>query len=162
MMEQNLERLAAEIEQYLHAESFIVFHSTSRMHEDRRIVFWDHRRVPDYQRFLECAQQVGVRLVHLHERTFDAEQKETALEILEEADLTRDERRDMQRRIEAMSRYEGKLCALELSFDFEGRIYMYAVETEWFAEWESILDDLEAAGPENEDEDSYGGFYSNN
>lgn len=161
-MEQNLEKLASEIERFLQAESFIVFHSMSRMHEDRRILFWDHRRVPDFQRFLECAQQVGVRLVHLHERTFDAEQRETALEILEDADLTREERRDIQRRIESMSRYEGKLCALELSFDFEGRIYMFAVETEWFAEWEAILDDLEAAGPEQEDEDSYGGFYSNN
>jgi hypothetical protein len=162
-MEQNLEKLASEIERYLAAESFIVYHSMSRMNEDRRIVFWDHQKAPDFHRFLECAQQVGVRLVHLHERTFDAEQKETALEILEEADMTREERREMQRRIEAMSRYEGKLCALELSFDFEGRIYMYAVETGWYAEWEAILDDLEAAGPEaGEEDDSYGGFYSNN
>lgn len=162
-MEQNLERLAAEIEKYLNAESFIVYPCMSRMNESRQIVYWDHRRQPDAHRFLECAQQVGVRLIHLHERQFDAEQKEMALEILEEADLTREERRDMERRIQAMSKYEGKLCAVEMSFDFEGRIYMYAVETEWFAEWESILDELEAAGPEmDEDEDSYGGFYSNN
>ncbi len=134
------------------------------MGEDHRIIFWDHRRAPDFQRFLECAQQMGVRVVHLHERVFDAEQRETALEILEEADLAREERRDMERRIQAMSKYEGKLCALELSFDFEGRIYMYAVETDWFAEWESIIDDLEAAGEDSgeEDDDSYGGFYSNN
>lgn len=163
-MEQNLEKLASEIENYLHAESFIVYPCLSRMRQEQQIIFWDHRRAPDFHRFLECAQQMGVRLVHLHERTFDAEQRETALEILEEADFTREERRDMERRIQAMSRHEGKLCAIELSFDFEGRIYMYAVETEWFAEWESILDDLEAAGPEYSDEDSesYGGFYSNN
>lgn len=162
-MEQNLEKLAADIEQYLHAESYIVYHCMSRMNEKREIVFWDHERQPDVQRFLECAQQVGVRLVHFHERSFDAGQKQLALEILEDADLTRDERRDMQRRIQAMSKYEGKLCAVELSFDFEGRIYMYSVETEWFAEWESILDELEAAGPEtDEEEGGYGGLYSNN
>lgn len=69
----------------------------------------------------------------------------------------------MERRIQAMSKYEGKLCAVELSYDFEGRIYMYAVETDWYAEWESILDELEAAGPEMDEEDSsYGGLYSNN
>lgn len=161
-MEKNLERLASDIEKFLHAESFIVYHCMSRMNESRQIVFWDQERQPDVQRFLECAQQVGVRLVHFHERSFDAGQREMALEILEEADMTREERRDMERRIQAMSKYEGKLCAVELSFDFEGRIYMYAVETDWFAEWESILDELEAAGPEVEDDESYGGFYSNN
>ncbi len=62
-----------------------------------------------------------------------------------------------------MSKYEGQLCAVEMSFDFEGRVYMYAVETEWFAEWESILDELEMAEPEaGEDGESYGGLYSNN
>jgi hypothetical protein len=161
-MEKNLERLASDIEKFLHAESFIVYHCMSRMNESRQIVFWDQERQPDVQRFLECAQQVGVRLVHFHERSFDAGQREMALEILEEADMTREERRDMERRIQAMSKYEGKLCAVELSFDFEGRIYMYAVETDWFAEWEAILDELEAAGPEVEDDESYGGFYSNN
>lgn len=161
-MEKNLERLAADIEKILHAESFIVYPCMSRMNESRQIVFWDHERQPDVQRFLECAQQVGVRLVHFHERSFDAGQREMALEILEEADLTREERRDLERRIQAMSKYEGKLCAVELSFDFEGRIYMYAVETDWFAEWESILDELESAGSDVGDEDSYGGFYSKN
>jgi len=163
-MEQNLERLAEDIEKYLHAESFIVFHSMSRLNERREIVFWDHVRQPDVHRFLECAQQVGVRLVHLHERSFDASEKELALEILEDADFTREERREMERRIRAMSKYEGRMCALEVSFDFEGRIYMYAVETDWFAEWESILDELEAAGPEADEEEdgSYGGLYSNN
>lgn len=161
-MEQNLEKLAAEIEKYLHAESFIVYPCMSRMNESRQIVSWDHGRQPDVRRFLECAQQVGVRLVHLHERSFDAAQKEMALEILEDADLTREERREMERRIQAMSKYEGKLCAVELSFDFEGRIYMYAVETDWYAEWEAILDELEAAGPEEDEDKGYGGFYSNN
>lgn len=161
-MEKNLERLAADIDKHLHAESFIVYRCMSRMNEKREIVFWDRDRQPDVRQFLECAQQMGVRLVHFHERSFDASQKEMALEILEEAELPREERRDMERRIQAMSKYEGKLCAVELSFDFEGRIYMYAVETEWFAEWEAILDELEAAGPEMDGEDRYGGFYSNN
>lgn len=162
-MEQNLEKLAAEIKKYLHAESFIVYYCLSRVNEGRRIVFWDHRWQPDVQRFFECAQQVGVRMVHLHERRFDAEQREMALEILEDADLTREERRDLERRIQGLSKYEGQLCAVEVSFDFEGRVYMYAVETEWFAEWESIIEELESAEPEtDEEDDSYGGFYSNN
>jgi len=162
-MDQNLERLAEEIEKYLHEESFIVFHSMSRRIGRREIVFWDHERQPDPHLFLECAQRVGVRLVHLHERTFGAGEREMALEILEEADLTRDERRTMEMRIQAMAKYEGRMCLVELSFDFEGRIYMYVVETGWYAEWESILDELEAAEPEAEEEDgNYGGLYSNN
>lgn len=162
-MEQNLERLAAEIEKYLHAESFIVYHCMSRIDHRLQIVFWDHQQQPDVHRFLECAQQVGVRMVHLHKRRFDAEQRDMALELLEEADLTREERRNLEHRIQAMSKYEGQLCAVEMSFDFEGRVYMYAVETEWFAEWESILDELEMAEPEaGEDGESYGGLYSNN
>lgn len=161
-MEQNLERLAAEIEKYLQAESFIVYPCLSRRIDGRNIVYWDHQKAPDFRRFLECAQQMGVRLVHVNEETFDGGQREMALELLEDADLTREERREMERRIESFAKHEGKLCSVELSFDFEGRTYMYALETEWYEEWSSIVDELGTAAPGDGEEEGYGGFYSNN
>lgn len=162
-MEQNLEKLAAEIENYLHAESFIVYPCLSRRVDDRNVVYWDHERSPDFRRFLECAQQMGVRLVHFNEERFDAGQRESALEMLEETEMTREERRQMERRIQAFAKHEGKLCSVELSFDFEGRTYMFAVETEWLGEWHSIVDELGLAEQSHGDEDEgYRGFYSNN
>lgn len=162
-MEQNLDQAAAEIQKYLDAEHFIVFHSSGRQAGEGQGVHWDTEAEPDFRRYLECAQQVGVRLVHFCVKRYGAEQKEMALEMLEDADLPREEKRGLEKRIQAMTRFEGFVSALELSFDFEGRTYYYSLETEWHEEWESILDDLEdATAPPEEGEHGYGGFYSNN
>lgn len=77
--------------------------------------------------------------------------------------MPRDDKRDLERRIRELSIYEGFICAIELSFDFEGRIYLFELQTEWYEEWHDILDQLEDAGPDGPEEaGGYGGFYSNN
>jgi len=162
-MRPNLDSLAEEIQQHLEAEHFIVFRSLSRASEEAQYIYWDSTRHPDYHRFLECALQLGVRLVHFHSREFRAQHREEALEMLGESDLPREEQRTMERRINELSIYEGFTCAIELSFDFEGRIYLFEVQTEWYEEWQDMLDELEAASPDDGSEHGgYGGFYSNN
>jgi hypothetical protein len=161
-MRPNLDSLHEEILAYLESEHFVIFRCLSRGHEDGEFVFWDTQRSPDYKPFLECALKLGIRLIHFHAREFRAHHREEALELLEQCDLARDEKRSIERRIEELAIYEGFTCAIEMSFDFESRVYLFEVQTEWYAEWHEILDELEASGPEGPDRAGYGGFYSNN
>lgn len=162
-MYSNLDSTAEEIQQYLETEHFVVFRSLSRAADEGNFVYWDAGQHPEFRRFLDCALQLGVRLVHFHARQFRQQHREDALEILNEAELAREEKRDLQRRIKELAIYEGFTCALELTFDFEGRVYVFELQTDWYEEWQDILDELEALGPElGEDPGGYGGFYSNN
>lgn len=161
-MRPNLDSLHEEILAYLESEHFVVFRCMSRGHEDSEFVFWDTQRSPDYRSFLDCALKLGIRLVHFHARDFRAHHREEALGLLEECDLARDEKRALERRIEELAIYEGFTCAIEMTFDFEGRVYLFEVQTEWYEEWHEILDELEESGPGGPGEAGYGGFYSNN
>jgi hypothetical protein len=162
-MRSNLDSLIEEIQQYLEAEHFVVFRSRSRLPDETRLVEWDTERHPDYRGFLDCAMKLGVRLVNFHVREFTSVHRQDSLEQLEEAELPRERKRELQRRIEELALYEGFLCALELSFDFDNRSYSYDLETEWYAEWHDIMDEVEVSSPEDED-GSGGGYnlYSNN
>jgi len=52
---------------------------------------------------------------------------------------------------------------VELSFDFDRKVYLYEVQTDWYEEWQDILDELEMSGGEDAGEGgNFGGFYSNN
>jgi hypothetical protein len=162
-MSTNLDSQAEEILQYLEAEHFIIFRSLSRATEEASYVYWDTAHQSDFRRFLDCALQLGVRLIHFHCREFRAQHREEALELVEDSDLPREEQRAMERRIKELAIYEGFTCVVELSFDFENRIYLFELQTDWYDEWQDMLDELEAASPDESGEGGgYGGFYSNN
>jgi hypothetical protein len=159
----NLNSLTEEIQHYLEAEHFVVFRCLTRAGDEAPIIYWDVERNPDFKPFLDCALQLGIRLVHLHIRDFSSVHREEALEQLSESELDRNRQRDIKRRIEELSIYEGLTCAVEMSFDFEGRLYIYQVHTEWYDEWQELLDELEDFMPPlDEGPDSYGGYFSNN
>jgi hypothetical protein len=135
----------------------------SRTGDEGQFVFWDTQKHADYKPFLDCALQLGVRLIHFHAREFSTFHREEALEQLEDADLTREEKRELSRRIEELRIYEGLTCAIELSYDFDGRIYLFELQTDWYEEWHEVLDEIEDATPgAGEGPESYGGYYSNN
>ncbi len=161
-MQPNLDSLTEEILQYLESEHFIVFRCLSRSTEDHHFVYWDSLRVSDYKRFLECALQLGTRLIHFHTREFRPHHREEALELLNESEIGREEKRTLERRIKELAIYEGFTCAIELTFDFEERTYVFEVQTEWYEEWQDILDELEYDEQGTEGAEGYGGFYSNN
>lgn len=162
-MRPNLDSLTEEIQQYLEAEHFVIFRSMSRAAEERHFVYWDAERHPEYKRFLDCALQLGTRLIHFHTREFRQHHREEALELLEESELARDDKRALERRIQELAIYEGFTCAVELSFDFESKVYLYEVQTDWYEDWQDILDQLEdEEHVEEDDAGGYGGFYSNN
>jgi len=163
-MRPNLDSLTEEITQYLEAEHFVIFRGLSRVTETQNFVYWDTDRFPEFKAFLDCALKLGTRLVHFHTREFTLAHREEALDQLEQADLPREDARDLKRRIEELAIYEGFTCAVELTFDYEGRVYVFEIETEWYEEWHDILDELEDALPEEDDDPSGlgGGYYSSN
>ena len=75
----------------------------------------------------------------------------------------------MERTLADRRAYVGSTCSVEMAFDYEGRMYVYEVSTEWFQMFVDLSDLLMTAsspGAEEDDEDesngSFGGYYSKN
>lgn len=164
----NLDALKGEIETYLVDQGFAVFRGFPRMLDTLPLVYWDCDRYPDYKAFLGAAKAADVRLVVYHQHEFSADQVDSALESLEDAELPIEDQRAMERRLKDMRVYDGFTCALELSFDFQGRIYVFDLRTEWYEELTDLLDDihmLNAGTDDDEEEDGdspMSGYFSKN
>ena len=161
----DLDTLKGEIEHYLDEQGFAIFRGFPRMLDTLPLVYWDCDNYPDYRAFLDTAKAVGVRLVVYHQHEFSSEQLDNALDRLEQCELPRDDQRAMERRLKEMRLYDGFTCALELSFDHEGRIYVFDLRTEWYEEFSDLLDDINmlTAGSEEEDgENPMSGYFSKN
>jgi hypothetical protein len=163
-MSLNLDELKVEVLKYMEAEGFVVFHGYSRLGDADSFVAWDTDRAPDYRAFLGTAKKAGVALVVYHFREFSAAYLEDAEDRLEDGDLTADEKRAIERRIRDLHGYEGFTCALELSFDLQGRVYLFSLRSEWYDDYLDLVAELDAATPEGEEgeDDSMGGYYSRN
>ena len=97
----NLEALKGEILDYLEGSEFAVFHSHAGGLEGLPLVTWDTERYPDYRVFLEVAGKVGQKLILFASREMDAAEIDEILEELEETELTREERRELEGRLRA-------------------------------------------------------------
>ena len=162
----NLDTLKGEIETYLEEQGFAVFRGFPRMLDTLPLVYWDCERYPDYKAFLDTAKAAAVRLIVYHQHEFSVEQIDNALDRLEEVEMPREEYRVMERRLKELRVYDGFTCALELSFDLQGRIYVFDLRTEWYDELSDLLDDLHmlGAGPDDEEDDDtpMSGYFSKN
>jgi hypothetical protein len=50
-----------------------------------------------------------------------------------------------------------------LSFDYQGRLYLFGLRTEWYDELSDIVDEIDASLPEpDEGDDDMGGYFSRN
>jgi len=162
-MKSNFEATKDEIRDYLASENFVAFHAQGRSYESVPIVRWDTASYPDYRLFLDCALKIGVRLIAFHHEQFDSEMLDEALDMLHDAELPPDEEANLEQRVQDMRVYEGFICSIELSFDYDGRMYLFLLNTDWYEELQEILDDLEESIPEDEAGDSsLGGYFSNN
>jgi hypothetical protein len=156
-MKVNLDTLKTEIEAYLQENGFLTFHGFSRNGEDEAFIEWDTSRYSDYKQFLHLAKRLEVRLIVLHHRDFSAE-------IIDATGLEYEDRRTYEQKLRELGVYEGFTCALELSFDYDGKVYLFEIQADWYRELNQILDELTVNGePGNgEDEDPLGGYYSKN
>jgi hypothetical protein len=166
-MKQNLDTLKTEILAALQQEGFIVFHGYSRMSDSGAdAVYWDTIRYPDFRDFLAVASSTGVKLIAFHHREFKSEAVESAMDQLEESEVSPEERRSLERRLRNFLPYQGFTCALELSFDYRGRTYIYDLHTEWYLDFLETTEDIQRYAPDNDSEedgdDPIGGYFSRN
>jgi hypothetical protein len=166
-MSVNLDSVHAEIEDYLKSAGFAIFRGYART-PDTITVDWDSEKYPDYKSFLDVAKEVGVRLIVLHQRAFDASIVERAKDAVDESeDIDLDEQRTIKNRLNELTKYDGFTCAIEMSFDHENSTYLFELRAEWFEELDEMLAELSATFNVNEEDDedddeSYGGYYSKN
>jgi len=115
--------------------------------------------------FLDTAHKAGAKMVLFASREFEAAEIDDAVDQLEDCDLTRDERRDLERRLRDLRVFEGVTCSLELAFDHHARMYVYELRPDWYDEFLGIMDEIAAHLPvedEEEDEGTLGGYFSKN
>jgi hypothetical protein len=163
-MKPDLDKLKAELPEYLTSNGFVVFPCSIRNDESLPSVRWDTLANPDYQAFLETARELGVRLVTVYGQSFSDYLNE-AVETLEACDMPREEYRSLERRIADLRMYEGFTCELELSFDHGGRVYVFALRTDWYMEYLDLMDEIEdyySGGEDEEEEGPLGGYFSRN
>ncbi len=160
----DLESLRAEIQAYLDNLGLAVFHGYHHLGDNVGQCSWDTERHPDFREFLNAGQKAGVKLFVFHHESFSVDRVDDALEQLQEAGLTREEKRSYEARLRPLHAYDGFTCSVELSFSLEGREYVYEMHAEWYEALDDILIELEASFQE-EDEDnsgSMGRFFSRN
>jgi len=164
-MNANLDTLKNEVEKYLAEKGFNVFHGLSRIMDSLPIVYWDCERSADFRAFLDVAQRSGATLIVFHHEEFTPDNIDEALDQLEAAGMPAEDQRTMERRLKELRAYEGFTCTVELSFDHEGRIYVFDLRTDWYNELTDIVDEIEMYGSDVDEEDDngpIGGYFSRN
>lgn len=159
----NLDTLNTEILQYLEESGLAVFHGHSRAMDATPAVYWDCEQHPDYKLFIQTAQAAGAKIIVFHQRRFDSGQVDDTLEQLAECDLSREEQREYKRRLTALRVYDGQVCAIELSFDHQDRVFLFDLRTEWYDELGDIAAEIDimSAGA-GEDDEPMSGYFSKN
>jgi len=163
-MKPNLDSLKLEIEQHLEESGLAVFYGYSRMLESTSAVYWDCDKYPDYKMFIKAAKTSGAQVIVFHQREFTAEQVIDALEQLSDCDLQREESREFEQRLNDLRVYEGFICEIELSFDHQGRVFLFDLRTEWYEEFSEILDEIQMLSADAEDDNNspMSGYFSKN
>lgn len=164
----NLDILKQELQDYIVSEGFAIFRSQSGSLEGLSPIFWDTETHPDYQAFLNVAKIAGARMIVFAHREFREEEIDDAVDQLEDCEFGRDERRSIERSLSDMRAFVGSTCSLEMAFDYEGRLYVYELVTDWFQTFIDLSELLMAASSsddsdeEDESDSSFGGYYSKN
>ena len=163
----NLETLKSEILAYLESTDFAIFRSVAGGLEDLKLISWDTERWPDYRAFLEAARKAGEKMILFASREIEEEEIDEALEELADTEFTRDERRELEKRIQAAQRHRGETCALELAFTHGSHIYVYEARPDWYDDFLDACEEISSIFPAGDDSqdagnDGLGGYFSNN
>ncbi|MGO4885627.1 MAG: hypothetical protein ACLP59_33120 [Bryobacteraceae bacterium] len=164
-MDLNLDTLKQEILEYLEQSEFAVFRTAPGGLEDLPTVLWDAERYPDYQMFLETARQTGAKMILFNSREFESPEIDEAIEELDDCDVTREERRELEVRLRDLRVHEGVTCSIELAFDHHARMYVYELRPDWYEEFLSIGEEIAVhlpTGSAGQEDDGSFGYFSNN
>jgi hypothetical protein len=161
----NLDTLKREILDTLEAGGFAIFRGSPGGLEGLPMVLWDVDHHPDYQMFLDTASRTGAKLVIFASREFETSDVDELLEQLEECDLSREDKRDYERRLREMRIFEGVTCSIEIAFDCNSRLYVYELQPDWYDDFLGLQEEI-GSRLENDDlddnENPLGGYFSKN
>lgn len=169
-MSPDLDQLKNQLPIELESQGFVVFHGLSRAEEESGAVLWDTAQRPEYQDFLKCASKLAVKVIVFNTRELEKQNIDDLQDELEALDMAPSERRDLDRRLKALRPYTGFTSNLELSFDYNGTIYLYEIRSEFMNEFLAIMNEVDSGlfPPNNfEDDDpdatpGSGGYFSRN
>jgi hypothetical protein len=112
------------------------------------------------------ARKVDEKLIIFASRELAEEEIDEALEQLEELELTREERRDLEGRIRAARHHLGTTSTLEIAFNWHSHLYVYEARPDWYDEFLDACEEISAELTVGESDDpgdgGISGFYSNN
>ena len=164
----NLDSLKQELLDYIVSEGFAVFRGQPGQFEGLPTILWDTEAHPEYQAYLNVAKVAGARMIVFAHREFPLDELEEAVEQAHDCELPREELRSIERSLAEMRPYIGSTCSIEMAFDYEGRLYIYELVTDWFQTFLDVSELLMAEtssrddGGEDESDGSFGGYYSKN
>jgi hypothetical protein len=163
-MKPNLDVLKPEIELYLEEMGMTVFYGYARPLDAAPAVYWDCEQYPDYRLFVQSARAAGAQIIVFHQREFFSDQVDDAIERLNAAELPPQESRNFEERLSETRAHEGSVCEIELSFDHQGRVFLFDLRTEWFEEFSDLLDEIQllTAEPSDGDDSPISGYFSRN
>ena len=165
-MDLNLDTLKREILEYLDSSGLAVFHGCPGGLDGQSMILWDTERHPDYQTFLDVAVKSETRVIIFASREFQTADTEDLLAQLDDLELSREEKRDYEKRLRELRVHEGVTCSLELAFDYHARLYVYEMQPDWYDEFLSVEDEIMSLVADREDVDDddepLGGYFSKN
>jgi len=161
----DLETLRTEIQGYLEEIGMAVFHGYRRTVDSPVQVYWDTEKHPDFREFVEVGRRAGAKLIVFAYEAFSLDEIDEALDQLEDSTLAREEKHTFEKRLRELQAYEGFTCSLELSFDLEGRAYLFELLTGWYETLRDILAELELSTQQEDEDEDQGpipGYFSRN
>lgn len=162
-MKPNLDTLKTDIKECVEQAGLALFYGYSRSLDSLPAVEWDCDQYPDFQLFVEAAVTAQAKIIVFHQREFSSEQVEDALERLAGCGLPSQECHDFEQRLNDLHAYSGSVCAVELSFDYQGRVFLFDLRTEWYEEFSDIFDEIQLmTAPDDEDDTPMSGYFSKN
>lgn len=164
-MDLNLDTLKREILEFLDSSGLAVFHGSPGGLDGQPLVLWDTERHPDYQMFLDVAVKSETRVIIFASREFQPADTEDLLAQLDDLSLTREEKRDYEKRLRELRVHEGVTCSLELAFDYHSRLYVYEMQPDWYDDFLGVEDEIVSLIADHEDMDDdepLGGYFSKN
>ena len=162
----DLESIKAEMFAYLEKEGFAVFLSEVEA-DGLGVIYWDTRRHPDFRNFLDTAKKCNVKMVVFYDSVFSQTAIDETLESLEDnAEFSREEKRNYELRLRELQKYEGFTCMIQLYFELNTHVFGFELRTQWYEEFEDIFADVAVVQPESveetDDDDPMSGYFSRN
>lgn len=170
-MDIDLDQLKHSISDELERSEFAIFRHDSGAFEPRQVVTWDTDTYPDYLMFLETARKLGVKMILFASSEFDEGEIEELQDELDMAGAPPAVKSDSERTLKAMRKHIGSISSVEIAFPYESKFYVYEARPDWYEEFVRLSEEIEAFAAisletddaeEEDEDDSMGGFYSNN